>query len=56
MQQTEALIISLFRREPNTIIVLLFIRKYFALSLNAYIEGKKTQAAKAIFLLFAIVA
>ncbi len=41
--QTEALIISHILREPNSIIVLLFICIYIGLRVNACIVNKNTQ-------------
>ena len=44
--QTEALIIPHILREPNSIIVLLFICIYIELRVNACIVHKNTQATK----------
>ncbi len=44
--QTETLIISHILREPNSIIVLLFICIYIGLMVNACIVNKNTQATK----------
>ena len=44
--QTEVLIIPHILREPNSIIVLLFIYIYIGLRVNAYIVNKNTQATK----------
>ena len=44
--QTEALIISHILREPNSIIVLLFICIYIGLRVNACIVNKNTQDTK----------